>query len=166
MTLMLVLRRLAAAGSASVQKVAHELGLGKSHDVEVAFTAALAAGLIEAERIERESGHFHYRVTADGARALAEHDLGPESEVARHHRHRTAKIEDVLAVLVDFERFGGASRELVAWELFTGLEQVAMAFEGAIAEGLIERVPGASEETWRLTKHGRAQAEADARADG
>jgi hypothetical protein len=159
MTVMLVLRRLAATGSASVQSVAHELGLGRSYDVEVAFTAALAAGLIEAARIEPESGQFQYRLTADGARALAEHDLRPDSGAAHHDRHRDATIEDLLTVLIDFGPFGGATRELVAWELFTGLEQVADAFREAIAERLIERVPEATEETWRLTKRGQARAQ-------
>ena len=58
----------------------------------------------------------------------------------------------------DFDEFGGASLELVAWELCIEESAVSAAWSRAIADGLLERcgtdeVP--SEETWRLTTRGR-----------
>ena len=60
--------------------------------------------------------------------------------------------------MADFDRFGGASIELVAWELCIEKSAVSAAWSRAIADGLLERfgtdeVRG--EETWRLTSRGR-----------
>lgn len=65
----------------------------------------------------------------------------------------------LLDVMSDFDQFGGASLELVAWELYIDESAVSAAWSRAIADGLIERsetheVPG--EETWKLTTWGRS----------
>lgn len=67
-------------------------------------------------------------------------------------------MHSLLDVMADFEQFGGASLELVAWELYTEDSAVSAAWSRAVADALIERsetheVPG--EATWRLTTWGR-----------
>jgi hypothetical protein len=66
-------------------------------------------------------------------------------------------VHSLLDVVAEFDRFGGASLELVAWELSIEESAVSAVWSRAIADGLLERsgteeVPG--EETWRLTTWG------------
>jgi hypothetical protein len=68
-------------------------------------------------------------------------------------------IATVLEVLADFDRFGGASVELTAWELDVDHSQVIAAWTTAGDDGLMERcgsdvVDGLEEEMWRLTDAG------------
>jgi hypothetical protein len=64
---------------------------------------------------------------------------------------------DVLAVLGDFDRAGGASLNLLAWELVRSPELVASTWDAAEAEGLIRAVgadPRTGELIFRLTAGG------------
>ncbi len=67
-------------------------------------------------------------------------------------------VRSLLDVMADFDQFGGASLELVTWELSIEESAVTAAWSGAIADGLLKRsgideVPG--EDMWRLTTSGR-----------
>ena len=82
----------------------------------------------------------------------------PHSADRKGRRTHTISGRGLLDVMADFDQFGGASRELVAWELCIEENAVSAAWSRAIASGLLERsgtdeVPG--EETWRLTTPGR-----------
>jgi hypothetical protein len=79
-------------------------------------------------------------------------------------------IETVLQVLADFEQSGGASVQLIAWELDVDQSQVIAAWTRSIGDGLIERcgrdvVDGSEEEMWSLTDAGhRARQRPDAQS--
>jgi hypothetical protein len=67
-------------------------------------------------------------------------------------------VKDVLEVLAQFDRFGGASLELTARELSDELSVVAAVWSRAITEGFLERAGterGSGEEVWRLSERGR-----------
>jgi hypothetical protein len=68
-------------------------------------------------------------------------------------------VQEVLEVLADFDKSGGASSGLVAWELFVDEQRVADAWEQAQSDGLLR--PAAhdgvnDEQLWRLTAGGWA----------
>ena len=67
-------------------------------------------------------------------------------------------VQKVLAVLDDFDQFGGASMELVAWELFVHRQDVINAWTRTITARWVQ--PGEhntdGEQLWRLTLSGRA----------
>ena len=70
-------------------------------------------------------------------------------------------LEDVLAALDEFDRFGGGSLELIAWELGAPYHGVTGLAADATQRGLIrrcgtDRISG--EEMWRLTAKGRLRA--------
>ncbi len=68
----------------------------------------------------------------------------------------------VLGVLDDFDGFGGASEELVAWELGLEPESVRDSWNRAIAQGLFAPAPRDNifgEEMWRLSAKGRMMLE-------
>lgn len=72
-------------------------------------------------------------------------------------------MQRVLEVVGNFEKSGGASLGLVAWELSVGEAQVADAWEQAQAEELLQ--PAArdkihDEQLWRLTAAGWAARDA------
>ena len=82
----------------------------------------------------------------------------PRSADRKGRRTNAISGRGLLEVMADFDQFGGASRELVAWELCIEESAVSAAWSRAIAGGLLERsgtdeVPG--EVTWRLTTRGR-----------
>lgn len=84
---------------------------------------------------------------------------------ARGHSNKEVSIESVLQVLADFEHSGGASGQLVAWELDVDQGSITAAWSQAVDHGLLERcgsdvVDGREEEMWRLTERGQ-QARAD-----
>ena len=86
----------------------------------------------------------------------------PRSADRNGRRTHTISGRSLLDVMPDFDQFGGASLELVAWELYIEESAVSAAWSRAIADGLLERsgtdeVPG--EETWRLTTRGRRACE-------
>jgi len=75
-------------------------------------------------------------------------------------RSQAASIQNVLDVLADFDQFGGASIQLVAWELDVDQSRIIEAWTQAINDGLLERsgsdtTDGHDEELWRLTDRGR-----------
>lgn len=93
-------------------------------------------------------GHWPVRSAPDPGSA--------ERNARRTHPLSTRVLLDVMS---DFDQFGGASLELVAWELYIDESAGSAAWSRAIADGLIERsetheVPG--EETWKLTTWGRS----------
>lgn len=66
----------------------------------------------------------------------------------------------LLAVRVasDFDEFGGASLELVAWELGLDEDTVQVVWRQAVAEGLLVAAPRdevLGEDMWRVTERGR-----------
>jgi diguanylate cyclase (GGDEF)-like protein len=88
-------------------------------------------------------------------------DERPPSErvpEARVGPRDTASIRDVLEVSAHFEKSGGASLELTAWELDFQLSHVVSAWSHAIKDGLLEPAgtdPISGEEMWCLSEHGR-----------
>jgi hypothetical protein len=84
--------------------------------------------------------------------------LSARSADCNARRTEAVSVRSLLDVVAEFDRFGGASLELVAWELSIEESAVSAAWSRAIADGLLERsgtdeVPG--EDTWRLTTLGR-----------
>jgi hypothetical protein len=165
-----ILQVLAGLGSASLESLIRELGNhATAVNAERGFRAARAQGLIEAEPGDAGSGDPLYRLTASGLDALGR---GPVRSVparrsrARRQSRRTeaVSLHSVLDVLADFDQFGGASLELVAWELDVDESAVSAAWSQAIDDRLLEqswtdRVLG--EKMWRLSDRGRR-----AREDG
>jgi hypothetical protein len=69
----------------------------------------------------------------------------------------TISVHRLLEVLADFDEHGGASRGLVAWELFVDEQQVKAVWEHAIAEGWLKpagRDFPYGEQLYRLTLSG------------
>jgi hypothetical protein len=65
--------------------------------------------------------------------------------------------QGLLEVLADFDRLGGASLGLVAWELFVTEQDVTEAWEIAVASGWLapaEQDDVYGEQLWRLTAEG------------
>jgi hypothetical protein len=63
-------------------------------------------------------------------------------------------VERLLSVMRDFDEFGGASLELVAWELSEPPSRIDPAWSKLIAQGLIEPAGVDSifgEPLWRLS---------------
>lgn len=84
----------------------------------------------------------------------------PPSPDRKGRRTNAISGRRLLDVMADFDQFGGASIELVAWELCIEESAVSAAWSRAIADGLLERsgtdeVRG--EETWRLTSWGSSR---------
>ena len=106
----------------------------------------------------KESHRAATRIDTHGHRPVrSATDSGSADRNARRTHPLSVRI--LLDVMSDFDQFGGASLELVAWELYIDESAVSAAWSRAIADGLIERsetheVPG--EETWKLTTWGRS----------
>jgi hypothetical protein len=67
-------------------------------------------------------------------------------------------LERLMAVMRDFDEFGGASPELVAWELGEPPSRIIAAWSKAIAEGVLEPAGVDSvfgEPLWRLSDKSR-----------
>jgi hypothetical protein len=67
-------------------------------------------------------------------------------------------VERLLEVMRDFDEFGGASIELVAWELGSPVSDLSTAWAQAIADGLLEPAGLDSvfgEPLWRLRNRHR-----------
>jgi hypothetical protein len=67
-------------------------------------------------------------------------------------------LQRVLDVLADFDEFGGASRDLLAWELDVEESAVAPAWARAIEDGLLEESAvrdALSDKMWRLSERGK-----------
>jgi hypothetical protein len=68
-------------------------------------------------------------------------------------------LERVLKVVGNFDRFGGASLGLVAWDLWVEDDVVSAVWERAQSEGLIAPAGlDLEEQLWRLTPGGWAAA--------
>jgi GAF domain len=71
---------------------------------------------------------------------------------------RPIELDHVLSVLLDFDRFGGGSAELVAWELGTSEELISRLWPRLVHDELIEPAESddiAGEGMWQLTDLGR-----------
>ena len=82
----------------------------------------------------------------------------PGVKANEHDRSLTPR--EVLAVLADFDRFGGSSVALIAWELGAPEESVADLASQAAKEGLLRPSgvdPVSGEDMWRLTGLGRGR---------
>ncbi len=69
-------------------------------------------------------------------------------------------VAEVLGIIGHFEPAGGASIELVAWELSVDPALVASAWSRAIREGFVERAgvdEASGEKIWRLSDRGRSR---------
>ncbi|HWF34615.1 MAG TPA: GGDEF domain-containing protein [Solirubrobacteraceae bacterium] len=67
-------------------------------------------------------------------------------------------VHDVLDVTAQFDKTGGASVELAAWELDVELAQLVSAWSRAIKQGLLQPAgtdASSGEEMWRLSDQGR-----------
>jgi hypothetical protein len=68
-------------------------------------------------------------------------------------------LQQLLEVVAEFDRFGGASLGLIAWELCVEEELVAAAWQRAARDGLIAPAGrDRKEQLWRLSPAGRAAA--------
>jgi hypothetical protein len=75
-----------------------------------------------------------------------------------------ASVELVIRVVQEFDDLGGASPELVAWELGADADSVKPLWDRAIADGLLAPAPRDrifGEEMWRLTARGRSALSTD-----
>ena len=101
--------------------------------------------------------------TAIAASALIAPTAPAEPPIAPAHPSTAGSpepvsVNDVLDVSEHFEKAGGASIELTAWELDTDLARVTSAWSRAIQAGLLEPAgtdEESGEEMWRLTASGR-----------
>lgn len=110
-------------------------------------TTIRASTLTEATRVEKDQ---HSR-PHHAARATAE-------------AGDNASVKDVLDVSAHFDRSGGASIELTAWELDVELGLVVSAWSHAIKEGFLDPAgtdPVSGEEMWCLSEQGRNARESD-----
>jgi hypothetical protein len=67
-------------------------------------------------------------------------------------------LERLMAVMRDFDEFGGASLELVAWELGEPPSRISAAWTKAVDEGVLEPAGVDSvfgEPLWRLSEKRR-----------
>jgi hypothetical protein len=108
------------------------------------------------------AGDPSYRLTQTGSDLLAAappRDTGEVSATAGQScSDEPVPLESVLDALAEFDQFGGASIQLVAWELDIDETTAALAWSVATADGLIERSGMADRrermEMWRLTERG------------
>lgn len=76
--------------------------------------------------------------------------------------HGSISLQAVLTVIGEFDKSGGASVGLVAWELCVDEPLVAGAWEQARTAGLIAPAGyDQHEQLWRLTAAGRAVSQSD-----
>jgi hypothetical protein len=69
-------------------------------------------------------------------------------------------VERLVVLMQDFEEFGGASIELVAWELGEPASRINEAWSKAVTEGLLEPAGVDSvfgEPLWRLSEKCRTE---------
>ena len=67
-------------------------------------------------------------------------------------------VDQLMVVMRDFDEFGGASIELVAWELGAPPSRLDAAWSRAVAEGMLEPAGVDSvfgEPIWRLSEKSR-----------
>ncbi|MDQ6775674.1 MAG: hypothetical protein M3071_05500 [Actinomycetota bacterium] len=69
-------------------------------------------------------------------------------------------LERLMAVMRDFDEFGGASLELVAWELGEPASRINAAWSKAVADGVLEPAGVDSvfgEPLWRLSDSAKTE---------
>jgi hypothetical protein len=110
-----------------------------------AFRSALAEGWLVAVLERRANRAVRYRLTAGGQARTASADAAGSASVA-----------DVLIVLADFDRFGGGTLGLIAWELGRRAEDLGAAWDEVVRDGLAREsgVDVDGETSWRLTEQG------------
>jgi hypothetical protein len=132
-------------------------------EVSRAFQSARELRWVAAEPDQGRVGDPRYQLTDAG---LSELQRGPTRSVAvagganrESRRLRNVSLQSVLGVFADFEPFGGASIQLVAWELDVDQDSIAAAWTQAIGDRLLEPsgIPDfrESEKMWKLTERGR-----------
>jgi DNA-binding PadR family transcriptional regulator len=159
-----VLRVISGRGAASLELVARELEPhAAASNVARAFQAARAKRLIEVDPSGTAVRDPVYRLTPSGTEALERRRARRTADRLASARRGTRRLEPValqrvLNVLADFDEFGGASRDLVAWELDVEESAVAAAWARAVDDGLLEESvvhDALSEKMWRLTERGK-----------
>lgn len=159
-----VLRVISGRGAASLESLMRELDQhAAASNVARAFQAARAKGLIEVDPSGTPADDPLYRLTPSGIEALERrraHRTADRRASARREIRRSQPVAllRVLDVLADFDEFGGASRDLVAWELDVDESAVATAWAQAIDDGLLEESvvhDAHSEKMWRLSEQGK-----------
>ena len=85
---------------------------------------------------QKEADRAATGINAHGHRPV---QTAPNPRSADRKARRTNAISGrgLLDVMADFDQFGGASRELVAWELCIEESAVSSAWSRAIADGLL-----------------------------
>jgi DNA-binding PadR family transcriptional regulator len=165
-----ILQVLAGRGSASLESSIRELEKhSTAKNVERAVQAARAQGLIEAEPGDSGGGDPLYRLTPSGLNALERRAVRSVPDRRSRDgrecpRTEVVSLQSVLDVLADFHQFGGASLELVAWELGADESAVSAAWSLAIDDCLLEQSGTDDifdEKMWKLSDRGRR-----ARQDG
>jgi hypothetical protein len=161
-----ILRAISDRGSATLETVI--IGLAPrlaAMDVARAFQTVRERGWIsEAQRRYSDHGDPSYELTERGSHELARGlDLAP-SAADGADSDRDVSLPSMLRVFADFEPFGGASIELVAWELGVDQRRLRPAWSRAIGAALLEpyghqNVDGMEERVWKLTTEGRARAQ-------
>jgi DNA-binding PadR family transcriptional regulator len=162
----MTLRLMSEPRSATLESVLNELepwttAMGGAR----AFQTARGLGWIEAEPGSGGDCDPRYRLTQAGQNELARGTVRSVDIVAgavdrELRRSQAVSIQSVLDVFADFDQFGGASIELVAWELDVDQGRISGAWTHAINDGLLERsgsdsTAGRNEELWSLTDRGR-----------
>lgn len=159
-----ILRVISRGGTASLDGVMQELAAhARPGSVARAFQSARARGLIEVDPKDHGSRDPLYRLTEGGHEAVTRpsarnaHGSGVASR-RQSTRKQEISVLTVLDVLADFDQFGGASPELVAWELDKDASLIAPAWSRALADGLLEQ--GETDHTlgenlYRLSERGR-----------
>jgi hypothetical protein len=132
-------------------------------DIARAFQTARDREWIEFDPDYKAAGDPGYRLTATGLAVLAAARPPATGEPLRTGPQpapgEPLSLESVLDVLADFDGFGGASIQLVAWELDVDETVVEQIWTAAVSDGLIERSgvreSDARHEMWRITERGR-----------
>ncbi len=160
-----ILRTISDRAGATLETVIIRLApRAAAMDVARAFQTVRERGWIsETQRRGPVGGDPKYELTERGARELTRVQAFARSVSDGGNSDRDVSLQSVLRVFADFEPFGGASIELVAWELGVDQRELDAAWSEAIGTALLEpygrqNVVGMEERVWRLTGNGRARA--------
>jgi hypothetical protein len=161
----MIARLISSSGAATFDTLRRELGSADTPDeVRDALRIACARGLLKADTSGGSAAEPRYQLTL-----LAIDMLEPPQDQASPQRERSTPaptsparaidLSRVLAVLAEFDQFGGASVELVAWELSVDVSAIARGWSRAVTAGLVEQAGidelHEGERLWRLTEAGR-----------
>jgi hypothetical protein len=159
----MVLRVVSELGAATLESIIIWLDPQTAAiDTARAFQTARERAWVEEDaRGHAARGNPAYRLTQFGSNELARTVIRSVGDIraAGANADSDVPIETVLRVLTEFEQSGGASVQLIAWELDVDQSRVIAAWTKAIDDGLIERcgsdtVDGREEEMWILTEAG------------